>query len=500
MNQRWSWRTVSNAAVAVLVAIGSLAATGQMAVGDDDLPGPSAPKSLAEPTGLEVVSAVEKVLADAIARCEKSVVSIARVSTEDPLALDAQPDFFAGRKPSPADPDFQPSAFATGVIVGPGLVLTNHHVLAAGKSSDLFFVTTVSKKVYKARIKGSDPRSDMAVLEIKEKFDSTDFAVMPLGDGSKLRKGQIVIALGNPFAIARDGQASASWGIVANLQRKAPPSSDDRQRSTLHHYGTLIQTDAKLNLGTSGGALLNLKGEMVGLTTSLAAVAGFEQAAGYAIPVDDVFRRVLGELKEGREPGFGLIGIMFLPDPPGIQVGTTLPGGPASKAGILPKDIVLAINDQPVFDRDALMLRVGSLAPGTIARVELDRAGQRVRKEVSLGKFPVQRGAVVTNPAPRWRGLMVDYSTALEEFESRLLAGAMPLEACVIVREVDEASPAWAAGLRRGMLITHVGTQRVEVPDDFSKAVAGKDGEAALKISDGFGKTSTIIVPPKAPS
>jgi len=478
-----SWRHTAIAVTAAIFAVWTLAATGQGAA------------SAHEPTGLEAVAAIEQVLADTIARCEKSVVSIARVSERDPLAADTQPDFFAGRKPSPRDSDFQPTAFATGVVIGPGLVLTNHHVLAAGKSTDTYYVTSVGRKVFQARIKSSDPRSDMAVLEVTDKFESTDFPLMPLGDGSKLRKGQIVVALGNPYAIARDGEASASWGIVANLQRKAPPSTDERQRSTLHHYGTLIQTDAKLSLGTSGGALVNLKGEMVGLTTSIAAVAGFEEAAGYAIPVDAVFRRVLGELKEGREPAFGLIGIMFDLDRPGNQVKSTLPGGPANKAGILPNDIVLAVDDQPVETRDQLMLRVGSLAPGAIAHIELERAGRRIQKEVSLGKFPVQRGAVVTNPTPRWRGLMVDYSTALEEFEDRVLAGNLPLEACVIVRNVSEASPAWSAGLRRGMLITQVGSQRVEVPDEFNKAIAGKAGDVALKISDGAGKTSVITVP-----
>ncbi len=244
----WSWRTTISGAAAAIVAISSLAATGQGVAG------------AGEPTELDVASAIEQVLADSIARCEKSVVAIARVVGNDPLAVDVQPDFF-GRKPSPADPEFRASTFATGVIVGPGLVLTNQHVLAAGAPTDSYFITTISKRFYPARIKASDPRSDMAVLEVIGKFPAEDFAVMPLGEGSKLRKGQIVIALGNPYAIARDGQASASWGIVANLQLKAPPSSDERPRSTLHHYGTLIQTDAKLNLGTSGGALLNLKGE-----------------------------------------------------------------------------------------------------------------------------------------------------------------------------------------------------------------------------------------------
>ncbi len=123
-----------------------------------------------------------------------------------------------------------------------------------------------------------------------------------LGNAAELKKGQIVISLGNPYAVARDGQASAAWGIVSNLGRKAPatPSeSDPSGRPTLHHYGTLIQTDAKLNLGTSGGPLLNLKGEMVGLSVVLAAAAGYEAAGGYAIPVDDNVPPRVGNAQTG---------------------------------------------------------------------------------------------------------------------------------------------------------------------------------------------------------
>ena len=143
-------------------------------------------------------------------------------------------------------------------------------------------------------------------------IDAADLPPIAFGNADELKKGQIVISLGNPYAIARDGQPSAAWGIVANLQRKAPatPSeADPTGRPTLHHYGTLIQTDAKLNLGTSGGPLLNLKGEMVGLSVALAAAAGYEAAGGYAIPVDATFRRAVETLKRGREVEYGFLGI-----------------------------------------------------------------------------------------------------------------------------------------------------------------------------------------------
>ena len=166
------------------------------------------------------------------------------------------------------------------------MILTNYHVVddyflsedsGFGKQVDDLYVST-DHKIFRATIKAADPRSDLAVLEI----EADNLTPITFGDASKLAKGQLILTLGNPYAIARDGSPSAGWGIVSNLSRKIGPQYDEDSRTskpTLHHFGTLIQTDAKLNLGTSGGALLNLKGEMVGLITSQAQLAGYEQAA-----------------------------------------------------------------------------------------------------------------------------------------------------------------------------------------------------------------------------
>ena len=319
------------------------------------LSGGDAQAQQAEATGLQLAAAMERLLVDAIAQAERSVVAIARVKTGEapPVAnLGGRPDLFdrfRPRRSTPADPDFIPNEFGTGVVVDRrGLILTHYHVVKPG---DDHWVTTADRKVRRAKIRAADPRSGLAVLAV----EADDLVPMRFADVSNLRKGHLVIALGNPYAIARDGQVSASWGIISNLSRKAGPvPSDDAatQRATLHHFGTLIQTDAKLNLGTSGGALVNLRGEMVGLTTALAAGAGYEMAAGYAVPMDEAMVRVIGVLKEGREVEYGLLGVEtenLLADElrrgvRGMRVRRVWESTPADRAGLKPGDIISHVN------------------------------------------------------------------------------------------------------------------------------------------------------------
>ncbi len=450
-----------------------------------------------EPSAVDAAAAMEKVLVDVIAKAEKSVVAIARVRKEqsgETFQMEFKPDPF-GRKPTPlappqpTDPDFIPNEYGTGVVVDrAGLILTAYHVL--GEDSD-YYVTTSVRKIYKATIKGADPRSDLAVLSI----EAVDLTPITLGNATELKKGQIVISLGNPYAIARDGQASAAWGIVANLGRKAPtmPSeSDPSGRPTLHHYGTLIQTDAKLNLGVSGGPLLNLKGEMVGLSVTLAAAPGYEAAAGYAIPVDPTFRRAVEMLKQGREVEYGFLGIQpmnlrpqeILAGMHGMRVGQIVSGTPAARYGLKPGDIVTAVDDAPLHDADGLVLNVGRMPVDAVARLSVLRDGNPRTIEVSLSKYAVRGKKIVTAPESAWRGMRVDYPTAVEDDAGRFRGGTSFVDDAVIVVEVAENSPAWEAGLRRGMFVTHVDGSPVRTPKEFAAAVARNRRSVQLRLSD----------------
>lgn len=457
------------------------------------------PRGAATNDSLQILSSIQDVIARAIERNERSVVSIARIKKRENDTVVAPHDRmralngfgFGVREPvGPKDPDFIPNDFATGVVVdSKGLVLTNHHVLVEGSQ----YVIWAQRKAYDAKVRAADPRSDLAVLEIVETVRSGELAPIKFGDSEKVRKGHIVLTLGNPYAIAKDGEVCAGWGIVSNLRRKAPlvagETKPQASKPTLHHYGTLIQTDAKLNLGTSGGALLNLQGEMIGLTTSLAAMTGYEQSAGYAIPVDDAFLRIVDTLKLGREVEYGLLGVFpeglhpeeIRSGQRGVRIREIKRGTPAWRADIRKGDIVTAIDGRAVEDEDDLMLRIGRLPAEAKVRLEILRDGQKAVREVTLAKNQVVGNQVFT-PEPAWRGMRVDYSSVRRDGPFGHTFGPEMYDGCVLVSEVAQDSLAWQSGLRPGMFITHVEDQHVKTPREFRSAVSEKGQTVKVRL------------------
>ncbi|TWT77374.1 putative periplasmic serine endoprotease DegP-like precursor [Posidoniimonas polymericola] len=381
------------------------------------------------------------------------------------------------------------------VIDASGLILTQYLVVKPG---DRHFVTTTAGDELPAEIVGADPRSGLAVLRARtDKLQPLKF-----GQAEDLRKGNLVIAVGNPFAIESDGQPSVSYGMVSNLAQKAPGGENlndtergDEYRTTLHHLGTLIQTDAKLGWNASGGALVNLQGELIGLITSVASIAGHEQPAGYAIPINKVMRRVIEDLCAGREVEYGLLGIGFEPDHlvavgsgiQGVVVNHVYEGSAADRAGLRKTDVVVAIDGEDLDGSDELQLVVGGLAPGVETPLAYLRDGRRNNTTVRLDKIYVPGEKVVTSPRPAWQGMHVDYATAVD---TTLLAqassqGHIDRDGCVAVVEVDEGSVSWRQGIRPGMFISHVSGQRVSNPEEFREAVQQAGDSVRLRFTPG---------------
>jgi serine protease Do len=462
-----------------------------------------------DPTGKNLAFALQDAFADAIERSEASLVSVVRMRNSDGLATDSllgpQDDFkprldprrMTQRGVHPSwgdtwDPSWMPQDFGSGVIVSEdGFILTNHHVI---ERADVVWVVLHTGKAVRAEIWAADPRSDLAVLRI------TAGGLKPIvvGDASKTKKGHIVLALGNPLAMARDGRASASWGIIANIARRLPqPGSSSPEELTLHHNGTLFQTDARLNYGTSGGALLNLKGEMIGLVTALAAVRGYDQAAGYAIPLDDMMKRILDILLQGREVEYGFLGVLpedvrladgeaARPGAPreGARVAECYLGSPGALGGLVKDDVIVGVAGLPVRNREDLVLTVGTQFAGNTVPFDVIREGRRITLKVTLGKFPVSGQIYATVRPPAWRGLRVDYASVLLRRSSDGRTPSFAPEPGVLITEVQENSPAAQAGITPNTVLTQVGGTHVQWPAEFRDAVGKLRGTVELVIDN----------------
>lgn len=451
-------------------------------------------------SGLEMAGAIQDSLVRTIAECEASVVAVWRVKRNS-----------RGSSPPPPPPgvEFIPLRYGAGVVVDKnGLILVPSHLL---DEKDVHWVTTSDRRTYVAKIKASDPRSALAILEI----ESEDLTPITFGEAERLKKGQIVITLGNPQAIARDGQVSASWGIVSNLGRKAGPllsestDSIDRvkwQRPTLHHFGTLIQTDTRLHFNSSGGALVNLRGELVGLTTTLASLPGQEAGASYAIPINSQMRRIIERLKEGREVEYGVVGFSVVPLPVdqenpnqrGVLIGRVFKGTPADRSGFREGDIVTHIEGQAVEDPDQMILRLGSFPVDSRIRVRYLRGEERKTADVVMAKLAVPGHKIVTQQVPPWRGMRVDYSTATPNMASLSGRGLLDGEGCVVIASVAEDSPAWKVGLRPDMFVSHVDGRRVARPSDFRREVAANSGPVRLRLTSSSKKRPEKVIQPES--
>jgi serine protease Do len=431
--------------------------------------------------------------------------------------------------------DFVPSDFGAGVVIDrEGRIVTAYHVLGDVLATDYFVWS--NRRPFPARVLAADPWFDLAVLKVDAlngdalngnalngnalNGGTAGFEPIQLADARTVRKGQFVVALGNPQAIARDGRPSAAWGLVSNLLRRAPrvadrgaetAARDAALHDTVHHHGTMIQTDARLDVGYSGGALLNLSGEMIGLLTSYTGGPGQTNAAGLAIPVDEHFRAVLSRLKEGKAPEFGFLGV----GPPsfdasvrghnrhGVLVETVLASSPAARAGLRPADVITHVDDEPLHDDNDLFRMIGSRTPGRVVRLTVFRGdvnrnlGQTMQRESRLDKKHVasRRPLYATVLPPSWRGLRVDYASVAMH-ENLAAAQFLPLEGCLVVVNVERDSPAWQAGIRPGLFIERVGEQRVTNPAEFFQAVGDQLNLVSLRVIAANGTAAVQDVSP----
>lgn len=393
-----------------------------------------------------------------------------------------------------ANPDNVPESYGSGVVIdSSGLVLTNAHVVAGATR---VYVRVPGGGGSYADLHALDPRSDLAVLRLLNPPE--DLKALKPGDGGKLRKGQFVIALANPFAAgSREGNPSASFGIVSNLRRRTPGYSSEveRNRLTLQQFGLLIETDARLNLGCSGGALVNLKGEWIGLTSARAALAGVETPGGFAIPIDEGVRRIIDVLRRGDEVEYGFLGIKFNTEiKDGVRVSEVIEKSPASLAGLKSGDYILSVDGVPIRHQDDVFVAVGARLAGSTVVVERSQqaGGQRDKVKVTLAKFYVPKPSLASRRSPAPAGLRVDDAAIAVQRPGFHARTGVPDG--VIIREVVPGSPADRAKLQTDRIITHVNGKAVNAPAEFHTAMKAARGDIELQLSHPEGGPSKIML------
>jgi serine protease Do len=379
-------------------------------------------------------------------------------------------------------PGYVPRAFGSGVVIDgdKGLILTNYHVV---QDATKLYVRLPGKSSY-ADIHAADPRSDLAVLKVR------DTSLLPLkgialGDADKLQRGQFVLTLSNPFAVGfRDGQASASYGILSNIRRRTLTHLKEEERvKPFQYYSTLLQTDARLHLGCSGGALLNLSGEMVGLITSTAAIQGSETPGGFAIPVNAGMRRIIDVLKRGEEVDYGFLGVGFDERSGNGKLGVSLTlvakGSPADTEGRLKEgDVLIAVNGVPVHDGDDIYTSIGMHLTGTKVKLHVRQGKAERIVDVTLGKLYVPGNVIASSLGSRkfFRGLRVDNTTLVVQKPPRWFH----IPRGVLITDVQPNTGAARVDLKAGDVITHVNGVAVTTPDAFYQAVDGVQAPVEL--------------------
>jgi len=361
----------------------------------------------------------------------------------------------------------------SGVIISPdGYIVTNNHVVDGAMEVR---VTMSDRRILKAKVVGTDPLTDLAVLKI----DGSNFPSVPLGDSTKLHPGQTVLAFGNPLGF----RFSVTRGIVSALNRPNPDSSDARKP------GEFIQTDAAINQGNSGGPLVDARGEVVGINTFLISPSGAFAGMGFAIPTQIVRPTVNSIIRNGKVThayvGIGITDVtpenskfFQMSKAVGAVVTQVQPNSPGAKAGLKVGDVVTKVDGREVTDAGQLQVEVGQQQPGTTLHLEVMREGKTLTLPVTVeelggGKHAEERSSNPQGKA-RWGIGLADLS---DDARAQLQAPSDVRGA--VIAQVQPGSPADDAGLASGEVIQQINHQTVKsaaaAKEVLSKVPNGED-------------------------
>jgi serine protease Do len=383
----------------------------------------------------------------------------------DPFQNDFFKNFFGNNMPQQQQqPQFQQGGGSGFLIREDGYIVTNNHVV-----KDVSEITVVLNdgREYIGTVKGTDPRTDLAVVKIEEK----GLPFLLFGDSDTLKVGEIVIAIGNPFGL----EASLTMGVV---------SAKGRQDLGIASFEDFIQTDAAINPGNSGGPLLNPQGEVIGVNTAIMSRTGGYMGIGLSIP-SKMVQNVIDQIVEGGSVKRAYLGIIMQPidkglaealgleKQDGLVISEVVKDSPASKAGLLQGDIIIAYNDKPIRTISKFRHDIAMMQPATKIKLTVLRNSKQITIPVELGS--ATENEIAAGELGQKLGLELENMT--QELASKF---ASPDTDGVLVTNIKPNSLAAKAGLQKGFVITHIAFDSLNNPNKVSNL---SDMEQALKES-----------------
>jgi len=403
--------------------------------------------------------------------------------------------FFGGRMPQGQErPRSQrETSLGSGVVVSPdGYILTNNHVVDGATDVKVSFY---DKSEYPAKVVGTDKAADIAVLKVNR----SGLTSLPFADSSKAQVGDVVLAMGEPFGL----RGTVTMGIISAMGRGG---------LGIERFEDFIQTDAAINQGNSGGALIDTRGDLIGINTAiLSGETGGNQGIGFAIPAN-LARNEMDQIMKHGKVTRGFMGILPQELTPelakqfgiahGVAVTQVEPNSPAEKGGLKVGDVITAINGNATEDVNEFRLQVAGFAPGTTIHLKIARNGQTLDLPVTLGELNLEAEANGRQQGNlpgggekgALRGVTVEGLTTDVRRELQLPEGTTG----VVITNLEDDSPAAQAGLQSGDVIIQVNHRAVSTVAEFNKAVnegASKDSTLLL-VRSGRG-TGFIVVPNK---
>ncbi|MDF1584581.1 MAG: DegQ family serine endoprotease [Methyloprofundus sp.] len=404
---------------------------------------------------------------------KKVLPSVVNISTQGTISLKQNPlmnDPFFRRFAPQMPTERQTQGIGSGVIIDAkkGYIMTNNHVIA---NADTIFVTLTNKQKLKAKLIGTDPETDIAVLQV----DSKDLTEIALGDSDNLQVGDFVVAIGNPFGLSQ----TVTSGMVSAM---------GRTDLGIEGYENFIQTDASINPGNSGGALIDLRGHLIGINSAIVAPSGGNVGIGFAIPIN-MAKKIMDQLLDHGEIKRGLLGVqiqdltsdlaeaMDLAGTHGALVSRVTPDSAADKAGIKAGDVITAINGKKITGSSALRTNIGLKRVGEKVEIDLVRNKQTITLTTNIGSTASGQLATSSTNMPLLKGATLKELTTTQPYQ-----GAT---AGLLITDLQANSPAAQVGLMEGDIILAVNKVKVKTLKDLNKAASLSSKQLLIHLQRG---------------